>query len=82
MVCEQNSKKYPLAAENLRLRAQRYNQGVAAAKNYEVRGRVLIVAPDDTCGLETLSKDKDALKRFYEKGYRDAQAIPAFIKSC
>ena len=75
-------KKYPLAAENLRRRAERYNQGVAAAKNHEAKGRALIVAPDDTCGLETLSKDKDALKRFYEKGYQDAQVIPAFIKSC
>lgn len=75
-------KKYPLAAESLRRRAERYNQGVAAAKNYEAQGRALIVAPDDTCGLETLSKDRDALKRFYEKGYQDAQAIPAFMKSC
>ena len=72
-------KKYPLAAENLRRRAERYNLGVAAAKRYEAQGRALIVAPDDTCGLETLSKDRDALKRFYEKGYRDAQAVPAFI---
>lgn len=74
-------KKYPLAAENLRRRAERYNQGVAAAKRYEAQGRALIVAPDDTCGLETLSKDKNALKRFYEKGYQDAQAIPVFIKN-
>lgn len=30
-------KKYPLAAENLRRRAERYNQGVAAAKKYEAQ---------------------------------------------
>ncbi|MDY3282510.1 DUF6363 domain-containing protein [Dysosmobacter sp.] len=71
-----------MAAENLRRRAERYNRGVAAAKEYEARGRALIVAPDDTCGLETLSKDKEALRRFYEKGYRDARAIPAFMKEC
>ena len=75
-------KKYPLAADNLRWRAERYNQGVAAAKRYEAQGRALIVAPDDTCGLETLSKDKEALKRFYEKGYQDAQTIPEFVKRC
>lgn len=72
-------KKYPLAAQKLRERARRYNEGVAAAKAYEAQGRVLIVAPDDICGLKTLSKDKDALERFYQKGLRDAQAIPAFI---
>ena len=73
-------KKYPLAAERLRTRADRYNWGVDAAKEYEAQGRVLIVAPDDTCGLGTLSKDKKALKQFYEKGYYDAQAIVEFTK--
>lgn len=72
-------KKYPLAAKKLRERARRYNEGVAAAKEYETQGRALIVAPDDICGLKTLSKDKDALERFYQKGLRDAQTIPAFI---
>lgn len=72
-------KNYPLAADNLRRRAERYNQGVVTAKRYEAQGKALIVAPDDTCGLETLSKDKDALDRFYEKGCHDAQAIFAFI---
>lgn len=72
-------KKYPLAAQKLRERAGRYNEGVAAAKEYEAQGRALIVAPDDICGLKTLSKDKDSLERFYQKGLRDAQTIPAFI---
>ena len=73
-------KKYPLAAENLRQRAQRYNQGVALAKQYESQGKVHIVAPDDTCGLETLTKDRDALDRFYQKGYQDAKSISNFMK--
>lgn len=72
-------KKYPLAAENLRRRAERYNRGVAVAKQYETLGKVLIVAPDDTCGLETLSKDKDALNRFYKKGLQDARNISEFV---
>lgn len=74
-------KKYPLAAENLRRRAERYNQGVALAKQYEAQGRTLIVAPDDTCGLRTLTKDKDALNRFYQKGYQDAQSILKFLEN-
>lgn len=73
-------KKYPLAADRLRARAERYNAGVETAKRYESQGRVLIVAPDDTCGLGTLSKDKEALHRLYEKGYHDAQTIPAFLR--
>lgn len=72
-------KKYPLAAQNLRARARRYNDGVALAKQYESQGRALIVAPDDTCGVGTLTKDRDALERFYRTGYQDGQAILNFI---
>lgn len=72
-------KRYPLAAEQLRKRAEHYNQGVQIAKEYAAEGRVLIVAPDDTCGVDTLTKDREALKRFYEKGCRDAHIISDFI---
>lgn len=72
-------KKYPLAAQNLLLRAQRYNDGVDLAKRYEAQGRALIVAPDDTCGVDTLTKDREALERFYRKGYQDGRAISRFI---
>lgn len=72
-------KRYPKAAEKLRLRAQRYNDGVDLAKSYEAQGRVLIISPDDTCGVDTLTKDRDALKRLYEKGYQDGGTIAAFL---
>ena len=71
--------KYPVAAEKLRRRAAHYNEQVARAKEYEAEGRLLIVAPDDTAGIGTLTKDKSALRRFYAKGYRDAEAIRAFM---
>lgn len=74
-------KKYPVAAEQLKKRAEHYNQGVQLAKKYEAQGRVLIVAPEDTCGVDTLTKNKEALQRFYEMGYRDAGAIPEFLKN-
>lgn len=72
-------RKYPLSADRLRHRAEQYNRGVAKAKEYAAQGRVLIVAPDDTCGVDTLTKDREALKRFYEKGYQDGQAILDFL---
>ena len=71
---------YPAAAERLRRRARLYNSGVARAMEYENDGKVLIVAPDDTCGVDTLTRDKEALCRLYEKGYADAAAIGAFVK--
>ena len=42
---------------------------------------MIIISPDDTCGVDTLTKDQNALKMLYEKGYRDGGAISAFIKS-
>lgn len=70
--------RYPFAANKLRTRAQRYNDGVALAKEYAAQGRALLVAPDDTCGIDTLTREKEALIRFYQKGYEDAKAIEAY----
>lgn len=72
-------KKYPMSAERLRQRADQYNQKVALAKRYREEGRVLIISPDDTCGVDTLTRNKEALKRFYEKGYQDAKKINVFL---
>lgn len=73
-------RKYPVAAERLRQRADTYNSGVALAKEYAKRGKVLIVAPDDTCGVNTLTRDPELLKRLYEKGYADGRSIETFLK--
>lgn len=72
-------RKYPEAADKLCQRAQRYNESVALAQEYARQGKALIVAPDDTCGIDTLKKDKAALKRLYEKGYRDGEKISNYL---
>lgn len=72
-------KKYPKAADRLALRAEQYNRGIALAKEQEAQGRVLIVAPDDTCGVDTLTRDREAMERFYQKGYADGAAIEPFL---
>ena len=74
-------KKYPLAAEKLEQRAENYNKGTALAKRMAVDGKVLIVAPDDTCGVSTLSRDANALHSLYEKGYQDGKQISDYLKS-
>ncbi len=78
-VAEAIQRKYPAAAEKLRQRAQRYNQSVALAQEYARHGKVLIIAPDDTCGVDTLKKDKKSLLRLYEKGYGDGKKIADFL---
>ncbi len=72
-------KKYPAAAEQLRLRAQHYNESVAIAQEYARQGKLLIVSPDDTCGVDTLHKDKPSLNKLYQKGYKDGQKIKEFL---
>ncbi len=74
-------KKYPLAARQLEQQAERYNECVAMARKLKAEGKILVIAPDDTCGVSTLSRDVDALRRLYEKGYQDGERIPPFIQN-
>lgn len=71
--------KYAKAAENLLLRYKKYNDGVALAKIYEKQGKMLIIAPDDCCGMDTLTKDKLCIDKMYHKGYADARSLQEFI---
>ena len=49
------------------------------AQEYARQGKALIVAPDDTCGVSTLSRDPNNMKRLYDKGYADGEKIKSFI---
>lgn len=73
-------KKYPNSAKKLRKRADNYNKTLKLAKKYEKENKVLIIAPDSTCGVKTLTKDLNALNILYKKGYKDAEKIKEFIK--
>lgn len=70
---------YPLAAKRLEQRAEQYNAGVALAKRYAEQGDLLIVAPDDTCGVTTLKRNPACMASLYEKGYDDGKKILSFL---
>ena len=72
-------KEFPEAAEALRNRARKYNEGVELARQYAAEGKLLIIAPDDTCGVHTLCRDSYKMKLLYGKGYVDAEKIPPFL---
>lgn len=72
-------RKYPEAANALKNRYVVYNAQVAKAKELEAEGKVLILAPDSIEGLSTLSRNLKALEHMYDKGYRDAEAVKAFL---
>ena len=72
-------KEFPETAEALRNRARKYNEGVELARQYAAEGKLLIVAPDDTCGVHTLCRDDFKMRHLYGKGYVDAKKIPPFL---
>ncbi len=74
-------KRYPAAAERLRRRARRYNEEVALARKYAGQGKVRIIAPNDTCGVDTLKKDKKSLQHLYNKGYADGKKITDYLST-
>ncbi len=80
MVARLIRKKYPKAAEALLKSNDEYDRIVDKAIELEKEGRVLIVSPDDTCGVDTLTRNKEKLHLLYEKGYKDAEKIKEFLK--
>lgn len=73
-------KKYPVSAENLCKRAERYNQAVSEAKELAKVGKVLIIAPESTEGIDTLKKNKAAFNRLYCRGLRDGEIIKKWLE--
>lgn len=74
------SRSYPQIAERLEKRYEVYNSELDLAHSYEQEGKVLIVAPDDLCGLNTLKHNLKGSERMYRKGYADAAVIPEFLE--
>ena len=71
--------QYPRAADTLLSRAEKYNAGVDLARKLAGEGKVLIIAPDDLCGVGTLCRDREAMQRLYERGLRDGARTTAFL---
>lgn len=73
------SKKYPKSGRAMELRAETYNRQLNGMKQYEDEGRLLVIAPDDTCGVTTLKHKQDDIIAFYNKGYKVAEKIITFL---
>ena len=71
--------KYPEAATAMSKRAEVYNSEMDAMDQYEREGKLLVIAPDDTCGITTLKSREEDMMRLYHKGYADASMIMPFL---
>ena len=73
------SRRYPGAGKALLDRAYTYNTQIQEMEKYEKEGRLLVIAPDDTCGVTTLRHTDENIMQLYRKGYKDAEKIMPFL---
>ncbi len=74
-------KKYPLVAKAMYDMIDKYNEDLEYAKSLEEQGKVLILAPDDCCGITTVGRTKEGLQRLYDKGYCDGARVKEIMLS-
>ena len=73
-------KNYPESARCMYSMVDEYNEKLEYLKKLQEEGRALIISPDDCCGVNTLKRTKENITKLYEKGYRDAEKIKAFVE--
>jgi predicted patatin/cPLA2 family phospholipase len=74
-------RKYPAMVDALENRHILWNAQFEAVQKLEAEGKCLLLCPDDSCGVTSLTKDKESFGKLYSKGYVDAQAVEKFIES-
>lgn len=66
--------------EKLYSRCDIYNRQLDyIEENFVENDKVLIVAPDDVCGIDTLKMKKENLLKLYDKGYKDGEKIKEWL---
>ncbi len=73
-------KKYPLIAMALSNRAETYNRQLEKALEYQKQGKVLVLSPSTINGMDTLTRDREAMIRMYARGHKAGGAIPKFLE--
>ena len=71
--------RWPRCARVLAQRGELYNRQLDALTELERQGKVLIIAPEDIFGMDTLKRDREAMEKLYAKGYEDAAAIAPYL---
>lgn len=77
--------RYPKVAEDLKLRATRYNACMKELLELEREGKVFLIVPDDLHGVSRTDSDPKHLELLYEEGYLKAKeqmtALRNYLKS-
>ena len=72
--------QYPVSANKLTLRAEKYERSVALANQYASMNRLLMLSPSETFGVTAIKRTKKGLESLYALGKADGEKISAWIK--
>lgn len=68
VVARMIQKKYPVIANQLRTRYEKYNASVAECERLEREGKAIIIRPD--MSMDSYEKDVAILRKYYDEGYQ------------
>lgn len=71
--------KYPHVADSVLDLHTKYNEGVDGALRLQEEGKVLVVAPEECFGINTITRELDGLNKLYQLGYKDGRKIEEFL---
>ena len=75
-------RRYPKLPPALLVRHEHYNSAIEHLLSNEVpAGKVYFIAPDDCCGMDTLTSDREKMHRLYLKGYSDGRRAEDILAS-
>jgi len=78
---EQKYRKYPAFLETMRAQAERYNACREDLFAEEVKGNILVIAPEDTLGCSRTERDLETLRALWQSGYFDGRRAAENIRS-
>lgn len=73
-------RKYPELANDLLLRAERYNASLDRLKELEDEGKVIVIRPTHTDGFGRLEKDLTKVQALYDDGFKKGKDIANEVK--
>ncbi|MBQ8447928.1 MAG: patatin family protein [Clostridia bacterium] len=73
--------QYPLSANRLMLRAEKYERSIALANQYASMNRLLFIAPEQTFGVTATKRTKKGLESLYSLGKADGEKISEWLKN-
>lgn len=73
-------KDYPEIAKTLVTSIDKYNEDIDYITKLQEEGKVLVLAPESCCGVNTLSRKRKNMQELYNLGYKDAKKILNFLE--